>query len=217
MPENGVISQSFAGINRAVSPVLLPESESPLATNCAASGGKHKLLGARKGRKAVYLDSNRILGVIPFNLPTQRYRVIGTTDGSWTATTVTWPSAPNPLDDWHTDLWSHPMHFIISGLFNAYTANSPTFIEIENGFSNTENRQWDVVAYSGYLSGYVAPAMTSGIYLTVTGATSVRISNPNDVNLLIQYGFPYDTFYLAPGQSHTVSVTADSWVYWYWV
>jgi len=122
---NVILSQAFKGVNRVDSAHALSESESPDAVNCGNHQGVAGVIGPRLGRKHVTLHSNRILGVIPFNLPNQRFRIIAGNDGQWIANAVTWPSlidyiamdAPSQAAAYITATWSDRP---VNGYLTAY-------------------------------------------------------------------------------------------------
>lgn len=86
------LANVFRGINRMLSPTLLPENESPDCQDCAPYGDLQGLLGPRPGRRKVANRSYDVIGGGSANFPYGRYRILATNDGTWSPIAVPWPA-----------------------------------------------------------------------------------------------------------------------------
>lgn len=120
--EDKPLAEQWNGLNRLLAPHLLPEGQSPDTRDADLYLDQPGYLGPRRGRKRAFDAALPILGIVPFDVPWAKQRLIMTNDGAWTYVDV--PSTGS-IDAIPTSGWDR------------LTVNSPGLTAAQTGAGDT--------------------------------------------------------------------------------
>ena len=140
------IAAGFMGLNRRTAPHLLSEQESPSTKDAAHALDVIGELGPRPGRRKVYNRSSNINGVIPMNVPGERFRIICTRDGIWRPENIAWPNTSS---------------ISVNGGFDTITISALTVARVGVG---TQNGTSKILSSALNLANYNKISLDLGTY-----------------------------------------------------
>lgn len=190
------LSAQFRGLNRSVSPQLLPVSESPDTTDCRLTGKVMGKLGQRLGRARAGAYTYSLLGLGMLNVPFGRFNITADANGDWTAAAVAWGGVTPAT----------PTVPTISGMD---TSAGVRFLQYRNrtyAFNGrNRNRVFDGNRWTrmGIKGGVYMPNFTPTI--TLTGGTTLTVTNASLTSNVAELTIPAHG--LTVGRNIVVNIT----------